>query len=66
MNVDTMRVFCSVVQLQSFSRGTAANRLTQSAATQCIHLKRKAFTPTVARFVELLQQVQNGTLAEAG
>ncbi|MBI2469508.1 MAG: LysR family transcriptional regulator [Candidatus Rokubacteria bacterium] len=36
MNLDTLRLFCDVVRLRSFSRGAAANSVTQSAASQSI------------------------------
>lgn len=41
MNIDTLRVFCDVVLHQSFSRGAAANEVSQSAATQSIHRLEK-------------------------
>ncbi len=37
MNIETLRIFCDVVQHQSFSRGAAANEVSQSAATQSVH-----------------------------
>ena len=37
MNLDALRVFCDVVRCQSFSRGAALNRISQSAASQAIH-----------------------------
>lgn len=37
MNLDTLRVFCDVVRCRSFSRGSALNRISQSAASQAIH-----------------------------
>ncbi|MHB1033270.1 MAG: LysR family transcriptional regulator [Pirellulales bacterium] len=37
MNIDTLRLFCDVVQRQSFSRGAATNRVSQSAASQAVH-----------------------------
>jgi DNA-binding transcriptional LysR family regulator len=37
MNIDTLRIFCDVVQHQSFSRGATANEVSQSAATQSVH-----------------------------
>ena len=33
MNIETIRIFCDVAQHQSFSRGAAANEVSQSAAT---------------------------------
>ncbi len=43
MNIDTLRVFCDVVQHQSFSRGAAANQVSQSAATQSVHRMERHF-----------------------
>jgi DNA-binding transcriptional LysR family regulator len=37
MNIDTLRVFCDVVRCRSFSRGSALNHISQSAASQAIH-----------------------------
>jgi len=36
VNLDTLRLFCDVVRLRSFSRGAAASGVTQSAASQSI------------------------------
>ncbi len=41
MNLDTLRLFCDVVQYQSFSRGAAMHGVSQSAATQAIHRMEK-------------------------
>jgi DNA-binding transcriptional LysR family regulator len=43
MNIETLRVFCDVVQHQSFSRGAVINDVSQSAATQCVHRLEKDF-----------------------
>jgi DNA-binding transcriptional LysR family regulator len=43
MNIETIRIFCDVVQHQSFSRGAAANDVSQSAATQSVHRMEKHF-----------------------
>lgn len=43
MNIETIRIFCDVVQHQSFSRGAAANEVSQSAATQSVHRMEKHF-----------------------
>lgn len=43
MNIETLRIFCDVVQHQSFSRGAAANNISQSAATQSIHRLERHF-----------------------
>ncbi len=37
MNIETLRIFCDVVQHQSFSRGAKINNVSQSAATQSVH-----------------------------
>src|SRR5215467_1077147 len=36
MNLDTLKLFCEVVRLQSFSRAASGNGVTQSAASQAI------------------------------
>jgi DNA-binding transcriptional LysR family regulator len=43
MNIETIRVFCDVALHQSFSRGAAANEVSQSAATQSVHRMEKHF-----------------------
>jgi DNA-binding transcriptional LysR family regulator len=43
MNIETVRLFCDVVQQQSFSRGAAANDVSQSAATQAVHRVERHF-----------------------
>ncbi|MEN6495976.1 MAG: LysR family transcriptional regulator [Thermoguttaceae bacterium] len=43
MNIETLRIFCDVVQHQSFSRGAAANEVSQSAATQSVHRMEQHF-----------------------
>ncbi len=43
MNIETLRIFCDVVQHQSFSRGAKINDVSQSAATQSIHRVEEHF-----------------------
>jgi DNA-binding transcriptional LysR family regulator len=43
MNIETLRIFCDVVQHQSFSRGAAVNDVSQSAATQSVHRVERHF-----------------------
>jgi len=43
MNIETLRIYCDVVQHQSFSRGATMNNISQSAATQSIHRVEKHF-----------------------
>ena len=43
MNLETLRIFCDVVQHQSFSRGAAINDVSQSAATQSVHRLERYF-----------------------
>jgi DNA-binding transcriptional LysR family regulator len=43
MNIETLRVFCDVVQHQSFSRGAKINEVSQSAATQSVHRVEQHF-----------------------
>ncbi|MCE5301918.1 MAG: LysR family transcriptional regulator [Planctomycetaceae bacterium] len=50
MNVETLRIFCDVVQHQSFSRGAKINDVSQSAATQSVHRVEEHFgVPLVDR-----------------
>jgi len=50
MNIQTIRIFCDVVQHQSFSRGAAINEVSQSAATQSVHRLEQHFgVPLVDR-----------------
>lgn len=43
MNIETLQIFCDVVRHQSFSRGAAANNVSQSAATQSVHRVERHF-----------------------
>lgn len=43
MKIETLRIFCDVVQRQSFSRGAAVNDVSQSAATQSVHRVERHF-----------------------
>jgi len=43
MNIETLRIFCDVVQHQSFSRGAKINDISQSAATQSVHRVEEHF-----------------------
>jgi len=43
MNIETLRIFCDVLQHQSFSRGAAVNDVSQSAATQSVHRVERHF-----------------------
>ena len=43
MNIETLRIFCDVVQHQSFSRGATINGVSQSAATQSVHRVEEHF-----------------------
>ncbi|HOA71907.1 MAG TPA: LysR family transcriptional regulator [Phycisphaerae bacterium] len=43
MNIETLRIYCSVVRSQSFSRGAAMNNVSQSAASQAVHQLERTF-----------------------
>ena len=43
MNIETLRIFCDVVQHLSFSRGAKINEVSQSAATQSVHRVEEHF-----------------------
>lgn len=47
MNIETLRIYCDVVLHQNFSKGAAANNVSQSAATQSIHRLEKEFGVTL-------------------
>lgn len=50
MNLEALKVFCDVIRSQSFSRGAALNRVSQSAASQAIHqLERHLNTQLIDR-----------------
>jgi len=50
MNIETLRIFCDVVQHQSFSKGAKLNEISQSAATQSVHRVEEFFgVPLVDR-----------------
>ncbi|MBS1116916.1 MAG: cmpR, partial [candidate division NC10 bacterium] len=36
MNLDTLKLYCDIARLRSFSQGAALNRVSQSAASQAI------------------------------
>ena len=65
MNIETIRIFCDVVQHRSFSRGAASNDVSQSAATQSVHRVERHFGSqlidrTDALFSPYLYQGQTG------
>ena len=43
MNLEALKVFCDVVRCQSFSRGAALNKVSQSAASQAVHQLEQHF-----------------------
>jgi DNA-binding transcriptional LysR family regulator len=43
MNIETLQIFCDVIQHQSFSRGAKINEVSQSAATQSVHRVEEHF-----------------------
>lgn len=43
MNIETLRIFCDVVDHKSFSRGATMHQVSQSAATQSVHRLEKLF-----------------------
>ena len=59
MNIETLRIFCDVVQHQSFSRGAALNDVSQSAATQSVHRMEQHFG------VQLVDRTQAAVRAHA-
>jgi DNA-binding transcriptional LysR family regulator len=50
MQVETLKVFCDVARLRSFSRGAAENGVLQSAASQAVHqLEKRLGVPLIDR-----------------
>ena len=67
MNIDTLRLFCDVVQHQSFSRGAALHGVSQSAATQSIHrMEKDLHVVLFDRSVRPPQVTPEGELCAAG
>src|SRR5262245_37775023 len=50
MHLETLRLYCDVVRLRSFSRGAELNFVSQSAASQAVQqLEREVGTPLIDR-----------------
>lgn len=61
MNLDTLKLFCDVVRLRSFSRGAAANGVSQSAASQAIQqLETELDAPLLDRSRRPLHPTEEG------
>jgi DNA-binding transcriptional LysR family regulator len=61
MHLDTLRLYCDVVRLRSFSRGAAANGISQSAASQAIQqLEAELDVPLLDRSRRPLQPTEEG------
>ena len=41
MQIETLKIFCDVVRLKSFSKGAAENNVTQSMASQAVNMLEK-------------------------
>lgn len=63
MTMDTLKVFCDIVRLKSFSRGAEENDLTQSAVSQTIHhLEEKLGVTLIDRSQRPWKLTQEGRL----
>ena len=63
MNLDTLKLYCDVVRLRSFSRGAAANGVSQSAASQAIQqLEGELDMALLDRSRRPLQPTEEGTV----
>src|SRR5438309_510867 len=61
MNLDTLRLYCDVVRLRSFSRGAATHGVSQSAASQSIQqLEGELDLPLVDRSRRPLEATEEG------
>jgi DNA-binding transcriptional LysR family regulator len=47
MQIESLRIYCDVIRLRSFSRGAAANHVLQSAASQTVHQLEKHLGATL-------------------
>jgi DNA-binding transcriptional LysR family regulator len=62
VNLDTLKLYCDVVRLRSFSRGAAANGVSQSAASQAIQqLEGELGMALLDRSRRPLQPTEEGT-----
>lgn len=61
MHVETLKVFCDVARLRSFSQAAQANDVTQSAASQAVrHLERRLGVQLIDRSTRPLQMTTLG------
>ena len=61
MHLETLRLYCDVVRLRSFSRGAAANSVSQSAASQSIQqLEAELDVPLLDRSRRPLEPTADG------
>jgi len=64
VNLDTLKLYCDVVRLRSFSRAAAANGVTQSAASQSIQqIEGDLDVPACRDLLEGFEKARAGLLA---
>jgi DNA-binding transcriptional LysR family regulator len=67
MQFESLKVFCDIARLRSFSRAAAANEVTQSAASQIVlQLERRLGVQLVDRSTRPLQLTREGQLYYEG
>ncbi len=67
MDIDTLRLFCEVIRLKSFTQAAAANSLTQSAVSQRLKtLERKFGGPLIERHGNDLHLTKTGEIVHKG
>lgn len=67
MDIDTLRLFCEVIRLKSFTQAAAANSLTQSAVSQRLKtLERKFSGPLIERHGNDLHLTKTGEIVHKG
>lgn len=67
MQLETLKVFCDIVRLRSFSRGAQANSVSQSRASQAVHqLEEHLGTVLIERTTRPLHLTSEGKLFYEG
>lgn len=67
MNIETLRLFCDVVQHQSFSKAANLNKMSQSATTQAIHrMEEEMQVLLLDRSTRPMKPTPEGEICSAG
>lgn len=67
MDIETLKLFCDVIKLKSFTQAAAANSITQSAVSQRLKaLEKKYGTPLIERYGTELHLTRAGEVVYKG